>query len=58
MRFHFKQSERSLTEIKQLFRTLWIRALHGRIMLAPYDALLVESITAGRSVIFRVHSGQ
>jgi hypothetical protein len=44
MRFHFKQIERSLTEIKQLFRTLWICALQGRIVLAPYNAWLVEQV--------------
>src|SRR5271154_4284084 len=42
MRFHFQQIERPLTEIKQLFRTLWICALHSRVVLAPYNAWLVE----------------
>jgi hypothetical protein len=44
MRFHFKQIEPSLTEIKQLFRTLWICAPHGRVMLAPYNAWLVGQV--------------
>ena len=44
MRFHFKQIERSLTEKKQLFRTLWICALQGRVVLAPYNAWLVDQV--------------
>ena len=42
MRFHFQQIERPFTEIKQLFRALWICAPHTRFVLAPYNAWSVE----------------
>ena len=35
MRFQFEQLERSLPEIEELFRALWICALHGHAVLAP-----------------------
>ena len=38
IRFQFEQLERSLPEIEQFFRTLWISAPRGRVMLAPYHA--------------------
>jgi hypothetical protein len=44
MRFHFKQVERSLTEIKHLFRTLWICALQGRVVLVPTMVWLVGQV--------------
>jgi hypothetical protein len=41
MRFQFEQLERSLPEIEELFRALWICALHGHAVLAPCNAWLV-----------------
>jgi hypothetical protein len=38
IRFQCEQLERSLPEIEQLFRTLWIRASHGRVVLILYHA--------------------
>jgi hypothetical protein len=55
MRFHFKQIERSLAEIKQFFRTLWICAPHGRVMLASYNAWLVGQVIADIRFLWHTH---
>jgi hypothetical protein len=53
--FQFEQLEPSLAKIEQLFRAIWICALHGHIARAPHNYRLVRRGVADVTFLLQAH---